>query len=190
MPYRIAGRRARPRASKGTRSGPSALTAIAARDYLLEYPSAQVVTPNASSWGDGGYYRVWINGPNEWLYPHLNAAARRFFGDELRLGESIVPRLPERLRQVEALDDAAAQFTLLDNPHRGACSHGELSDCHADRSGADHQRRAAIQLAEHPPGEVHRGRGDRGGAGADPALVARPLAGMEGRPPRKGLKAL
>jgi len=49
---------------------------IAARDYLLKYPRAQVVTPSASSWGDGGYYRVWINGSNEWAYPHLNAAAR------------------------------------------------------------------------------------------------------------------
>jgi len=49
---------------------------IAARDYLLKYPTAQIVTPNPSSWGDGGYYRVWINGANEWIYPHLNAAAR------------------------------------------------------------------------------------------------------------------
>jgi 1,4-alpha-glucan branching enzyme len=52
------------------------IEAIAARDYLLKYPTAQLVTPNPSSWGDGGYYRVWINGANEWLYPHLNAAAR------------------------------------------------------------------------------------------------------------------
>ena len=49
---------------------------IAAKDYLLKYPTAQIVTPNPSSWGDGGYHRVWINGGNEWIYPHLNAAAR------------------------------------------------------------------------------------------------------------------
>jgi 1,4-alpha-glucan branching enzyme len=49
---------------------------IAAKDYLLKFPSAQVVTPNASSWGDQGYYRFWLNGHNEWLYPHLNAMAR------------------------------------------------------------------------------------------------------------------
>jgi len=52
------------------------IEAIAAKDYLLRYPSAQVVVPNASSWGDGGYNRVWINGSNEWIYPHLNAAGR------------------------------------------------------------------------------------------------------------------
>ena len=50
---------------------------IAAKDYMLKYPSAQVVTPSPSSWGDGGYYRVWINGTNEWIYPHLNMAARQ-----------------------------------------------------------------------------------------------------------------
>lgn len=50
--------------------------AIAAKDYLVKYPTAQIVTPNASSWGDGGYYRVWINGRNEWLYSHLNATGR------------------------------------------------------------------------------------------------------------------
>jgi 1,4-alpha-glucan branching enzyme len=49
---------------------------IAAKDYMLKYPSAQVVTPNTSSWGDGGYFRVWLNGNNEWIYTHLNAAAR------------------------------------------------------------------------------------------------------------------
>jgi 1,4-alpha-glucan branching enzyme len=54
-----------------------ALESIAAKDYLTMHPSAQVVTPNTSSWGDGGYFRVWVNGRNEWLYPHLNAAARR-----------------------------------------------------------------------------------------------------------------
>lgn len=49
---------------------------IAAKDYMLKYPSAQVVTPNTSSWGDGGYFRVWLNGNNEWIYTHLNASAR------------------------------------------------------------------------------------------------------------------
>jgi 1,4-alpha-glucan branching enzyme len=53
------------------------LDSIAAKDYLSHYPSAQVVIPNASSWGDGGYYRFWLNERNEWVYPHLNAAGRR-----------------------------------------------------------------------------------------------------------------
>jgi 1,4-alpha-glucan branching enzyme len=51
--------------------------AIAAKDYLLRHPRAQVVVPNASTWGDGGYNRVWINSANEWVYQHLNHVARR-----------------------------------------------------------------------------------------------------------------
>ena len=50
--------------------------AIAAKDYLLKYPRSQVVIPNTSSWGDGGYYRVWTNQSNEWIYPHTNALGR------------------------------------------------------------------------------------------------------------------
>jgi 1,4-alpha-glucan branching enzyme len=70
------------------------LKTIAAKDYLLEYPSAQVVTPNASSWGDGGYYGFWINKGNEWLLPHVNAAGRRLDAAE--------PGLPPRvLRQAQ-----------------------------------------------------------------------------------------
>jgi 1,4-alpha-glucan branching enzyme len=57
-------------------AGSDVLDAVAAKDYMVQYPSAQVVTPNASSWGDQGYYRFWLNGLNEWVYPHLNAAAR------------------------------------------------------------------------------------------------------------------
>jgi 1,4-alpha-glucan branching enzyme len=57
-------------------AGSSVIDAIAAKDYLQLYPSAQVVIPNASSWGDQGYYRFWLNSDNEWVYPHLNAAAR------------------------------------------------------------------------------------------------------------------
>ncbi len=44
-------------------------------EYLdLGYP-LQVSTPNASSWGDKGYYEVWLNGKNDWLYRHLHKAA-------------------------------------------------------------------------------------------------------------------
>jgi 1,4-alpha-glucan branching enzyme len=74
--------------------------AIAAKDYLVKHPSAQVVTPNSSSWGDGGYNRVWINGRNEWLYPHLNASGRLL--SELAASESVsAPWAGRALRQAE-----------------------------------------------------------------------------------------
>jgi 1,4-alpha-glucan branching enzyme len=73
---------------------------IAAKDYMLKYPSAQVVTPNPSSWGDGGYYRVWINGTNEWIYPHLNAAGR-LLDSQHTGGAAAMPWGRRALRQAE-----------------------------------------------------------------------------------------
>ncbi|MDQ6631041.1 MAG: DUF1957 domain-containing protein, partial [Verrucomicrobiota bacterium] len=46
-------------------------------EYLRRYPTQQVATPGASSWGDEGYWRVWLNETNEWIYPHLNIAQER-----------------------------------------------------------------------------------------------------------------
>jgi len=42
--------------------------------YLKQYPKNQVIEPAASSWGYKGYYEVWLNGSNDWVYPHLHRA--------------------------------------------------------------------------------------------------------------------
>lgn len=44
-------------------------------EYLSMYPKNQVVDPSASSWGDKGYYDVWLNGSNAWIYRHLHGMA-------------------------------------------------------------------------------------------------------------------
>lgn len=46
-------------------------------EYLQENEVLQVVQPCASSWGNMGYWEVWIDRSNAWIYPHLHAAARR-----------------------------------------------------------------------------------------------------------------
>ena len=46
-------------------------------DYLQEYPENQHQQPASSSWGAEGYYRVWINGETEWMYPHQHVAEQR-----------------------------------------------------------------------------------------------------------------
>ncbi len=46
-------------------------------EYLKEYPKNQMATPAGSSWGNKGYYEVWLNGTNDWIYPHLNMMADR-----------------------------------------------------------------------------------------------------------------
>jgi len=46
-------------------------------EYLHRYPTNQVASPGASSWGEEGYWRVWLNETNEWIYPHLQIAQER-----------------------------------------------------------------------------------------------------------------
>lgn len=50
---------------------------ITPTEYLAACPKNQVITPAASSWGDKGYYEVWLNGSNDWIYRHLHKAADR-----------------------------------------------------------------------------------------------------------------
>ena len=46
-------------------------------EYLARFPTQQLATPSASSWGAEGYYKVWLNEKNAWIYPHLHIAAGR-----------------------------------------------------------------------------------------------------------------
>ena len=47
---------------------------ITPSQYLGLYPKNQVIQPSPSSWGYKGYYEVWLNGSNDWIYPHLHRA--------------------------------------------------------------------------------------------------------------------
>jgi 1,4-alpha-glucan branching enzyme len=53
------------------------LTLLTPGDYLRRYDTHQVATPSASSWGEEGFWRVWLNEKNEWIYPHLQIAQER-----------------------------------------------------------------------------------------------------------------
>jgi 1,4-alpha-glucan branching enzyme len=52
-------------------------TLVTPAEYLRRHPTQQVATPAASSWGEEGYWRVWLNDTNEWIYPHLDIAEER-----------------------------------------------------------------------------------------------------------------
>ena len=53
------------------------LTLLTPGEYLRRHPTNQIATPGASSWGEEGYWRVWLNESNEWIYPHLQVAQAR-----------------------------------------------------------------------------------------------------------------
>lgn len=41
-------------------------------EYLEIYPVNQRSAPSESSWGYKGYHEVWLEGSNDWIYPHLH----------------------------------------------------------------------------------------------------------------------
>lgn len=85
--------------------GQPAFTLITPGDYLARHPSNQVAVPCASSWGEGGYWRVWLNEKNEWIHRHLAAAQPRMTEVARRF-----PR-PNPL-QARALRQAARELLL------------------------------------------------------------------------------
>lgn len=46
-------------------------------DYLKRHPEQQVAQPGASSWGEQGYWKMWLSDENHWVYRHLQAAQER-----------------------------------------------------------------------------------------------------------------
>ncbi|HTL57388.1 MAG TPA: 1,4-alpha-glucan branching protein domain-containing protein [Candidatus Limnocylindrales bacterium] len=92
-------------------------TFVTPEDYLRQHPTQQVAIPAASSWGEAGYWQVWLNEKNEWIYPHLRVAqermtelARRFmqYGESSATGQ---PSSPSGL-QVRGLKQAARELLL------------------------------------------------------------------------------
>ena len=78
---------------------------ITPSEYLDLYPINQLCTPSASSWGYNGYNEFWLNGSNDWIYPHLHRAAE--------IMEELSQRLP-RARGLErrSLNQAARELLL------------------------------------------------------------------------------
>lgn len=46
-------------------------------EYLVEENELQTLQPALSSWGEGGYSRVWADGDNLWIYRHVHKALER-----------------------------------------------------------------------------------------------------------------
>jgi 1,4-alpha-glucan branching enzyme len=55
----------------------TAFTFITPSEYLRRHPGQQVCQPAASSWGEEGYSRMWLDTANQWIYPHLQIAQER-----------------------------------------------------------------------------------------------------------------
>ncbi len=51
--------------------------AITPGDFLDQKIPIQIQQPSASSWGANGYYKVWLNEGNSWMYPYQHDVERR-----------------------------------------------------------------------------------------------------------------
>lgn len=80
---------------------------ITPAEFLRQDSTHQVATPAASSWGEEGYWRVWLNEKNEWIYPHLHVAQDRM--TELARRFSQPDALQERLLKQAARELLLAQ---------------------------------------------------------------------------------
>ncbi len=50
---------------------------ITPSQYLSKISKIQIMEVAPSSWGANGYYEVWLNGSNDWIYPHLHELENR-----------------------------------------------------------------------------------------------------------------
>lgn len=73
--------------------------------YLAKHPTTAEATPSTSSWGAGGYFEVWLNNSNDWIYRHLHRAERRLAA----LAKSPAPRSEA---ETDALNQAARELLL------------------------------------------------------------------------------
>ncbi|HKA88751.1 MAG TPA: 1,4-alpha-glucan branching protein domain-containing protein [Haliangiales bacterium] len=80
-------------------------------DYLARNPTLAVADISPSSWGDGGFSAVWIDGVNDWIYRHQHRAettmvelARRYAGSATPLEERVLDQAARELVLLQASD--------------------------------------------------------------------------------------
>jgi 1,4-alpha-glucan branching enzyme len=78
---------------------------VTPEQFLARHPTNQVAIPAASSWGEGGYWGVWLNEKTHWIYPHLDIAQQRMSEVARRFTQ------PDALQQ-RALKQAARELLL------------------------------------------------------------------------------
>ncbi len=100
-------------------------------DYLATNPTLQVAQPGFSSWGQGGYSSVWLDGSNAWIYRHIHKAIERM--------EELSVRFPEQqsLKQ-RFLNQASREVLLSMASDWPFILHNKTSVGYADKRLRDH----------------------------------------------------
>jgi 1,4-alpha-glucan branching enzyme len=77
-------------------------------EYLAANPTQQIIEPATSTWGENGYFEVWLNPSNAWIYPQLHIATQRMSDTANRYASSTVVGQPVRLPSENAPGEAPA----------------------------------------------------------------------------------
>lgn len=100
-------------------------------DYLQQHPTQQVARPGGSSWGEEGYWKVWLNEKNEWILPHLDIAQTRM--------SKLVRKFPNAAGpQERALKQAARELLLAQSSDWPFILRTGTSPDYARRRAKDH----------------------------------------------------
>jgi 1,4-alpha-glucan branching enzyme len=86
-------------------------------EYIESQNSFYECEPKNASWGDKGYYDVWLNGQNSWIYNHLHHAEDRLiaiFNSQLKKDREIVEQMIRELLLAQS-SDWAFLITAKDN---------------------------------------------------------------------------
>ncbi len=120
-------------------------------EYLERYPITQTAAPAASSWGHKGFNEVWLNGENDWIYRHLDAAAATME----KLGRSHPE--PGGLT-ARALDQAARELLLAQSSDWAFMIHSGATAEYATRRTKSHLSRLSGLAAKIEAGNVDGAR--------------------------------
>ena len=81
-------------------------------DYLDAAPQLQTLRLSQSSWGEGGYNKVWLCESNAWLYPRQHAAEARMTALADRFAPLAARNAPNDDLIIRALKQAARELLL------------------------------------------------------------------------------
>lgn len=107
---------------------------IAPGDYFQHYPVNQRLTPSLSTWGNGGYNDVWLNGSNDWIYRHLHKMSERM------IEASRAHKEPSAL-QARALNQMARELLLAQSSDWAFILKTQTHTAYAYRRIQDHLAR-------------------------------------------------
>jgi 1,4-alpha-glucan branching enzyme len=83
----------------------SDLHAVTPSAWMQRWPVQQCAAPSPSSWGENGYYSVWLNPGNAWIYPLLHRA-------EDRMQQAARRFVAPSTNELRALNQAARELLL------------------------------------------------------------------------------